>query len=62
VDYNEQTIWIAHAHRDSAKRFVVRADEKLIVFLELESAIFACIDFARPAGKISSRLAVATRI
>jgi len=27
------------AHRDDAKRFVVRANEKLTAFLELESAI-----------------------
>jgi hypothetical protein len=30
------TIWIADAHRDDGKRFIVRADEKLTVFLELE--------------------------
>jgi len=36
---NGQTIWIADAHRDDGKRFVVRADEKLTAFLELESAI-----------------------
>jgi hypothetical protein len=34
-----QTIWIVDAHRDNGKRFVVRADEKLTAFLELESAI-----------------------
>jgi hypothetical protein len=28
-------------HRDDRKRFVVRSDEKLIVFLELEAAIRA---------------------
>ncbi len=33
-----QTIWIVGADRDG-KRFVVRADEKLTAFLELESAI-----------------------
>ena len=33
------TIFIADAHRDNGKRFVVRADEKLTAFLELESAI-----------------------
>jgi hypothetical protein len=27
------------AHRDDVKRFVVRADEKLTAFLDLESAI-----------------------
>jgi hypothetical protein len=32
-------IWIADAHRDNGKRFVVRADEKLTAFLELETAI-----------------------
>jgi hypothetical protein len=30
---------IADAHRGDGKRFVVRADEKLTAFLELESAI-----------------------
>jgi hypothetical protein len=39
VDCNGQTIWIADAHRDDGKRFVVRADENLTAFLELESAI-----------------------
>jgi hypothetical protein len=41
VDFDRRTIWIADAHRDDGKRFVVRADEKLIAFLELESAICA---------------------
>jgi len=27
-----ETIWIADAHRGNGKRFVVRADEKLIAF------------------------------
>jgi len=39
VDSNGRTIWIADAHRDYGKRFVVRADEKPTAFLELESAI-----------------------
>ena len=34
-----QTIWIADAHRDNGKRFIVHADEKLTAFIELESAI-----------------------
>jgi hypothetical protein len=38
VDREGRTIWIADAHRDDGKRFVVRADEKLTVFLDLESA------------------------
>ena len=36
-----RTIWIADAHRDDGKRFVVHADEKLTAFLELESTIRA---------------------
>ena len=38
-DLQGRTIWIADAHRDDGKRFVVRADEILTAFLELESAI-----------------------
>jgi hypothetical protein len=41
-----RTIWIGDAHRGDGKRFVVRVDEKLTVFLELESAI-------RAGGKLS---------
>jgi hypothetical protein len=33
-----RTIWIADAHRDG-KRFVLRADQKLTAFMELESAV-----------------------
>ena len=39
VDSEGRTIWIADAHRDDGKRFVVRADEKLTAFVELELAI-----------------------
>ena len=35
VDSEERTIWIADAHRDDGKRFVVHADEKLTAFVEL---------------------------
>src|SRR5262245_30116775 len=38
VTSDGRTIWIADAHRDG-KRFVVRADEKLTAFAELESVI-----------------------
>ena len=40
----DRTIWIADAHRDDGKRFVVRADEKLTAFLELEATIRAVED------------------
>ncbi len=39
VDSEGRTIWIVDAHRDDGRRFVVRADEKLTAFLELDSAI-----------------------
>jgi len=38
IDSHGRTIWIADAHRDG-KRFIVRADELLTAFLELETAI-----------------------
>jgi hypothetical protein len=34
-------IFVADAHRDNGKRFVVRADERLTAFMELESTIRA---------------------
>jgi len=41
INSNGQTIFVADAHRDDGKRFVVRADEKLTSFVELEAAIRA---------------------
>ena len=38
IDLYGRTIWIADAHRDNGKRFVVHAGEKLTAFLELERA------------------------
>jgi len=49
VDSQGRTIWIADAHRGDGKHFVVRADEKLTAFLELERRFEAA----------SSRLAAA---
>jgi hypothetical protein len=39
LDSKGQTIWIADAQRGNGQRFVVRADEKLTAFLELESQL-----------------------
>jgi len=41
LDSNGRTIWIADAHRDNGKRFVVHAEEKLTAFMKLESTIHA---------------------
>ena len=41
VDSYGRTIFIGDAHRDDGKRFIVRADEKLMAFVEMESAIRA---------------------
>ena len=35
-DCERRTIWITDAHRGDRQRFVVRADEELTTFLELE--------------------------
>ena len=39
------TIWIADAHRGHDKRYVVRAHEKLMAFIEMELAIRICSEF-----------------
>ena len=39
VNREGRTIWIADAHRGDGKRYVVRSDEMLTAFLELERAI-----------------------
>ena len=36
LDCEGRTIWIVDAHRDNGKRFIVRADEILTAFIELE--------------------------
>jgi hypothetical protein len=36
VESNGQTIWIVDAHHDDGKRFIVRSDQMLSAFLELE--------------------------
>ena len=42
LDREGRTIWIVDGHRGYAKRFIVRADEKLTAFMELEFAIRSC--------------------
>ena len=54
VDSNGRTIWIVDAHLDGM-RFVVRADEKLMAFLGLESAMCACGEFFCAGEIFSSR-------
>jgi hypothetical protein len=39
LDGEGRTVWIVDAHRGDGKRFVVRADEKLTAFVELQRAI-----------------------
>jgi hypothetical protein len=39
LDREGRTIWIGDSHRENGKRYVVRADEVLTAFVELERAI-----------------------
>jgi hypothetical protein len=39
LDREGRTIWIADAHRDDGRRFIVRADDKLTAFVELERQV-----------------------
>jgi hypothetical protein len=48
VDSRGRTIWIADAHRDDGKRFIVRADEKLTAFVELERVTRESLRFSNP--------------
>jgi hypothetical protein len=43
-------MWIADAHRGDGKRFIVRADEKLTAFVELELATHASQRLAASPG------------
>ena len=49
IDVHGGTIWIADAHRGDGKRFIVRADEKLTAFLELERAV--CVQLLMDAAR-----------
>jgi hypothetical protein len=51
-DREGRTIWIVNGHRSDGKRFIVRADEKLTAFVELESAIRPCAELACQVGEI----------
>jgi hypothetical protein len=39
IDAQGRTIWIVDAHRDDGRRFIVRADEILSAFVELERQV-----------------------
>jgi hypothetical protein len=39
IESKARTMFVADAHRGDGKRFVVRADEKLTAFIELELAL-----------------------
>jgi hypothetical protein len=39
IDSEGRTIWIVDAHRDDGRRFIVRSDEKLSAFTELEREV-----------------------
>jgi len=52
----------ADAHRADGKRFIVRADEKLTAFMELESGIRACGKLVLTRADDFSKLGGAKRI
>lgn len=41
INSSGQTMFVADAHRDDGKRFIVHADERLTAFLELERQVLA---------------------
>jgi hypothetical protein len=48
IDSERRTIWIVDAHRGDGKRFVVRADEKLSAFVELERQVLTVMFYLEP--------------
>jgi hypothetical protein len=47
IDSSGRTFWIADAHRDDGKRFVVRADEKLTAFVNSNPQVEVNRGFSR---------------
>jgi hypothetical protein len=45
VDSSGQTIFVADAHRDNGKRFIVTADEQMRAFLELQRVTREALGF-----------------
>jgi hypothetical protein len=45
IDSHGRTMWTADAHRDDAKRYVVRADDKLSAFVELERQVLTVTSY-----------------
>jgi hypothetical protein len=55
IDCNGGTIWIADAHRDDGKRFVVHADELLTAFVELEREVLTVTFYLESIGPGTNR-------
>lgn len=55
LDIEGRTIWIVDAH-GYGKRFIVRADEMLTAFLELQSAISHSRSYDRTALEVTKTL------
>jgi hypothetical protein len=54
LDSEGRTVFVADAHRDDRKRFVLHADKKLTAFVELELAIRA-VNYNSSLGGPSKR-------
>jgi hypothetical protein len=46
TDHEGRQFWVVAAERGDSGRFIVRADEKLTAFLELEAVIRSCRELA----------------
>ena len=55
LDSEGRTIWIVDAHRDDGRRFIVRADEKLTAFVELECEVLTVTFYLESIHANSSR-------
>jgi len=62
LDREGRTIWIAERIATTGRRFIVRADEKLTAFLELERAIHASGELCLTTRRDFSNLGLARQI
>ena len=60
TDHEGRQFWVAAAEREGAGRFIVRADERLTVFVKLEAEIRFRNWQARRSGRAESRLSLRT--
>ena len=61
VDCRGRTIWIVDAHRGDGRRFIVRADEILSAFVELEREVLTVTFYLESRHRVNGCKSSRTR-